>query len=321
MTNIGIDIGKDSFDACFDKDNKRKYAQFKNSRTGMAEFHKWLKQNGIQAAHLYMEATGRYGEALAYWAFDLGWQVMIINPCRVRKFAESEGIYNKTDRVDAGCILDFSNSTKTKKLRPWKPRSASQTELKEIMVELAGTEKMIGQVRNRSKSCIATGVLLIHMQETIAFLKKKKEWLVKRALEAVKKDPKLFQDFKTLKKIKGIGDKTALVLLARIDFDSFKKGRQIVAFAGLAPKKFQSGSTVRKRDMISRVGHADLRSAMYLPAVVAMTHDPDFAEYKQHLEQQGKPKKVIICAIMARLLRKAFAMIRESRREQVSKVA
>ena len=321
MTNVGIDIGKDSFDACFDKDNKRKYAQFRNSRAGMADFHKWMKQNGVQAAHLFMEATGRYGEDLARWAFDLGWQVTIMNPFRVRRFAESEGIYNKTDRVDSGCILDFSTSIQGKKLRLWKPRPASETELKEIIVELAGTEKMIGQVRNRSKSCIASGILLIHMQETIAFLKKKKEWLIKRALEVIKKDDKLFQDFKTLKKIKGVGDKTAIVLLARIDFDAFSKGRQLVAYAGLAPKKFESGKSVRKKEVISRVGHADLRAAIYLPAVVAMTHNPDLAEYKRHLEQQGKPKKVIICAIMARLLRTAFAMIRESRREQLCKAA
>jgi hypothetical protein len=75
------------------------------------------------------------------------------------------------------------------------------------------------------------------------------------------------------------------------------------------------------KERISRVGHADLRAALYFPAVVAMTHDPEMAEYKRHLEQRGKNTNVIICAIMARLLRKAFALIRDSRRAPLSMAA
>jgi transposase len=321
MTNVGIDIGKESFDACFEVGTRRKMAQFKNTESGMSGLQKWLKENGVQEGHLFLEATGRYGDKLATWAHSLGWRVTMLNPCRTRRFAESEGIYNKTDRIDSGCILDYSNSARAKSLRLWKPRSANENELKEILMELAGIEKMIGQERNRLKSCISSGLIKVVIKENIAHFKKQKELLYKRALATIKRDEKLCQDYKTLIKIKGIGDKTAIALLARVDFDSFRKGRQLVSFAGLAPKKHESGKSVRMKERISRVGHADLRAALYFPAVVAMTHDPEMAEYKRHLEQKGKNKNVIICAIMARLLRKAFALIRDSRRAPLSMAA
>lgn len=317
MTNVGIDIGKDFFDACVIAGAKRKRAQFKNTRSGMSDFHKWLKKLGVENIHIFLEATGRYGEALANWAYQSGWRVTMINPLRGRRFAESEGIYNKTDSIDADCILDFSNSTAAGNMRLWKPRSPAESQLKEIRMELQGIEKMIGQERNRAKSCIATGLLKLCIAENIEHLKAQKLKLERAAMQTIKNDGKLLNNYKTLISIKGIGKKTAIKILARVDFDSFTKGRQLVGFAGLAPKKWESGKTVHKKEIISRVGHADLRSAMYFPAIVAMTHDPEMAEYKKHLESQGKHKKVIICAIMAKLLRKAFALIRDSKHQRL----
>jgi transposase len=317
MTNLAIDIGKDFFDAGVETGGKRKKAQFKNTRSGMNDLHKWLKKLGVEEVHIFMEATGRYGEQLAVWAYGLGWKVTMINPFRMRRFAESEGIYNKTDSIDTDCILDFSHSAAADSVRLWNPKSNAENALKEIHMELLGIEKMIGQERNRSKSCIATGLIKLCIRQNIEHLKTQKMKLERAALQLIKSDAKLHHAYKILVKIKGIGDKTAIKMLARVDFDAFTKGRQLVGFAGLAPKKWESGKSVRKKEIISRVGHADLRSAMYFPAIVAMTHDSEMVEYKKHLELQGKPKKVIICAIMAKLLRKAFALIRDSKRQQL----
>lgn len=321
MTHVAIDISKNSFDAAFELENARKHASFKNSGTGRNELHRWLKKHNITDVHIFMEATGRYGEQLAFWAHSRGWKVTIANPHHMRKYADSKGKYNKTDRIDAQIILDWSLSLKAAEVRLWKPRSAGARELKELSMEILGLEKMIVQERNRSKSGITTAVLKASISETIEHLKNQKLHLELRAFEVIKADEKLCQQFKLLLQIKGIGKTTAMKILARVDFDQFKKGRQLVGFAGLAPKKWESGTSVRKKEIISRVGHADLRAALYLPAVVAMTHDPEMAEYKRHLEQQGKHKKVIICAIMARLLRKAFALIRDSKRAEMKLAA
>lgn len=313
MTRVAIDIAMDTFDVAMEVKGVHKRASFGNHGRGRNDFHRWLKKHGVTEPHLFLEATGRYGESLATWAHDHGWLVTMINPRRTRKFAESEGLYNKTDRIDADCILQFAASPKARNLRLWQPRSKAETELREIKMELLGLEKMIVQERNRSKSCIATPLIKRCIAQNIAYLKEQKKLLERRALEVIKGDKKLQQLYKILIKVKGFGPKTVITMLARVDFDQFKKGRQLVGFAGLAPRKWESGKSVCKKEIISRVGHADLRCALFFPAIVAMTHDAETVAYKEKLQKEGKPTKVIICAVMARLLRKAFALVRDAR--------
>src|SRR5271165_4252117 len=110
MTNVSIDMAKEKFDAAADVDGIRHRGTFSNNGNGRNDFHRWLKKYGITDPHLFMEATGRYGESLATWAHRHGWKVTIINPRRIRKFAEAQGLWNKTDRLDADVILDFAAS-------------------------------------------------------------------------------------------------------------------------------------------------------------------------------------------------------------------
>jgi transposase len=313
MSKIGTDISQDWFDCCIRGKEGFKRARFDNNGNGFNDLHKWLKKHGLAKPQLFMEATGRYWYDLANWAFKHGWLVTVVNPRCIRKFADSRLQYNKTDKLDAECILRFAEGAQPGELRSWTPPEKAQQELKELQMEIAGLEKMIGQERNRLKSGIKNQSVIETIRTTLRFLETQKKTLEKQALTIIKQDEKLGNAYKVLKRIKGFGDKTLRVLLARIDFDRFQKGRQLVAFAGIAPKKWESGKG-RKSEHISRVGHADLRSALYLPAIAAMTHDPEMAKLKQRLKEQGKRGKVIICAVMATLLRKAFALVRDSRK-------
>jgi len=313
MTEVASDTGKATFVACFELADKRFKSEFKNSESGWRLFEKWLRKHGVKDVHLFFESTGRYGDDLAAWAFERGWNVTALNPLRTRRFAQAQGIYNKTDSVDSESILDFAKSSKGNGIRLWRPWSKSERELKDIYMELVGLQKMIIQESNRLESRIKSDIVKQSILTNIQNLEEVKDRLELEALRVIKGDPKLKGAYIALRSMKGIGDKTAIAILAKVDFDAFKKGRQIVAFAGLAPRKWESGTSVRKKEMISRVGHADLRAALYMPAIVAMTHDPEMKAFKLKLEAKGKPKKVIICAVMARLLRVAFAKVRDSK--------
>jgi len=268
-----------------------------------------------------MEATGRYWDDLAMWAYKLGWKVTVVNPRCIRSFAESRLKYNKTDKLDAECILLFAEGAREGDLRQWHPRSAAERELKELQMGINGLAKEIGQQQNRLKSGIKSAALKDSIKRTIEFLQKQKTELEIMAMQLIKGDPKLLELYKILRQIKGFGDKTIRMLIARIDFDSFTKGRQLVSYAGLGTATWESGKSVRKKGHISRVGHADLRCGLYFPAVVAMTHDPEMIQLRQRLEGRKKESKEIICAVMATLLRKAFALVRNARKQEAAMVA
>lgn len=308
---VGIDVSCGQFDAVIELSDRRYHASFKDTGRGLSEFHKWLQKHNHTSPHLFLEATGRYWEPLAIWSRKQGWGVTVCNPRYIRKFADSQGEINKTDKKDAGTVLAFAQTRKSTEIRIWDPPSAAVNQIREIQMVLEGECKTRTANINRSRSGITTATAKAVLKADIEHSKKSQNFLEREALAVIKADEKLNAMFKVITSIKGIGTKTAIVLLARVDFSLFQKGRQLVAFAGLAPRKYQSGKTVKKKDQISRVGHADLRAAMYLPAIVSMTHDPEMRKYKERLEQQGKPKKVIICAIMARLLRTVFALVRQ----------
>jgi transposase len=317
MTMIGIDISDEKFDAFVRVYGKPHHAEFKNNEGGRNQFHKWLRKLDCVNPQLYMEATGRYGENLAYWANRLGWQVFQINPRLIRKFAEAKLSYNKTDKLDALAILRFAETSEEGEIRLWQPKTDNQNELRDLQMEIAGVDKMIAQERGRLKCGLRSQSVKRCIEQNIQFLNEQKKRLRNQALEVIKQNVKLSKNFQILKSQKGIGDITAIFLLNKIDFERFQKGRQLVSFAGIAPIEFSSGKSVRRKEQISRVGHSSIRDALYFPAVSAMTHDPDLRRYAQHLEANGKPKKVIICSIMARLLQTSFALIRDQRTYEV----
>ena len=151
------------------------------------------------------------------------------------------------------------------------------------------------------------------IRDNVSYLSKQIKKLYAEGMMLINSDDRLKSRYRFLISIKGFGQITVVLLLAKIDFDLFVKGRQLVKFAGLDSVRWQSGKSVRKRERISRVGHADLRSALYLPAIVAMTHDAGIRKFAEHHAEQKTPTKVVICAVMARLLRTAFSVVRDQR--------
>jgi transposase len=312
---VGIDISEETFDACIRTvgDSKAK-ACFKNNGIGMDQFRRWLKKNDVDNPELWMEATARYFEKLAEWAIKLGWKVVVANPRAVRHFAKSKLKLNKTDKLDAAIILRFAESSDIDEFRYWTPRSAAGKELRDLQVAIRGLKKEIGQEQCRLKSGLISQIAKDSIRQTIAFLQSQVKTLHRESMRVIKADPELNQLYRWLDTIKGFGEVTIALILWKIDFNAFRKGRQLVKFAGLDTVVWESGKSVRRKQRISRVGHADLRSALFLPAITAMTHDPDTANFAKSLIDRGSEGKVVICAVMARLLRVAFARVRDGKK-------
>ena len=78
--------------------------------------------------------------------------------------------------------------------------------------------------------------------------------------------------------------------------------RQWVAYAGLDPRQYSSGSSVQKKMRLSKAGNKHLRRALYMPALVAVQHDPHLRAFYQHLLERGKFKMQALVAVRRKLL-------------------
>ena len=314
LIRVGADVSADYFDAAVQVGEKLREGRFARSKRGVNEMRNWLKAHGILHVHLWVEATGHYSNELAEIAHARGWKVTIVNARCIRHFAISQLNMNKTDKVDARKILMFAKSASELRFRPWSPKSDAHKQLRDTQIEIIGLKKLIACEQNRLRSGITSVEVRESIQSTISHLKAQLKLLRRESLRLIRSDWLLNRTYCVLKGIRGLGDVTIPLLLVRIDFDAFTKGRQLVKYAGLDVLKFESGKSIRKRDRISRVGHSDLRAALYWPAVVAIRDDLATATFAQAIEARSKSKMVAICAVMARLLRIAFAKVREDRK-------
>ena len=147
--------------------------------------------------------------------------------------------------------------------------------------------------------------------DLIAQTEKKLHNIEKRMAELVEASCDLKEDFENLKTIPGVAQKTALALLAELpDISLFTSARQLAAFSGLTPRHFASGSSVKRKSRISKVGSATLRKALYLPAITAKNHNPIMKAFAQTLAEKGKAAKVIIAAIMRKLLHTIYGILK-----------
>jgi transposase len=314
---VGIDISSDKFDVCIRHGESKAKNTFKTNLTGFRRFALWLERFKALKPQLWMEATGRYHEPVAEWAHEQGWQVVVANPRAVRHFAKSRMKKSKTDALDAEVLLGFAESADEKDIHFWHPRSESQKELRDRQLEIQGLKKMIGQEENRLKCGLSSKAVEERIRAHIEYMKLQIKELQAESEKLIKADPDMSQTAKRLRQIKGFGPITIALLLWKVDFQAFKKGRQLVKYAGLDPAAWESGK-LKRRSQISREGHAELRSGLYMAAMVAIKHDPGTAEFVRHLKDRKAPNKVVICAVMARLLRLAFALVRDADKDMIA---
>ena len=133
-----------------------------------------------------------------------------------------------------------------------------------------------------------------------------------------KQDELIDKQAKLLTSINAIGEITAWAILAYLgDISHFKSSKQVTSFAGLNPRKIESGSSLNKSPL-SKMGHRRLRRSLYMPALVAIKHNPIMLKHYEKLLAKGKPKKVAICAVMRKLLVNCYGVLKSGKEFDVN---
>ncbi len=306
---LGIDISKDDFHACLFQESGRTKKSFPNATAGYKQLLKWLKNRRVSELHACMEATGAYWLGLASALYDSGALVSVVNPSRTALFARSQLRRTKTDHVDAQMIAEFC---KTQNPSSWTPPAPETLELRGL---LSYRDQLVSeQVRLKQM------VKQVHVGRDLRIVHTKQLKNAENALEAIEKAlHKLLKSHDALKKqvdsleaIQGFGFITAAAIVAKLPMERLRDGKAAAAYIGVTPRERQSGTSVHGKPHICKTGNASLRRDLYMPALVAIRHNPILHTFAQRLKERGKPGKVIIVAVMRKLIVLAFATLKQA---------
>ena len=308
---LGIDVSKLKFDvALMREDGKFKHRVFPNTEAGFSQLSAWLIKQKVERMHACLEATGAYSEALATYLHEQGHAVSLVNPAQIKAYAESRLARTKTDKADATLIARFCSERRPPE---WRPLPREVRELQALARRLDSLTEMRGMEANRL-DVATTEAVRASLAEHLAFLDReiaRTEALIRSHIDS---HPGLRGQRDLLVSIPGIGETTAAKILGEImDVKLYGSARQLAAFAGLAPRLHESGSSVRKRARLSKTGAPRLRKALYFPAVAAIRHNPYIREMSERLRARGKCPMQVIGAAMRKLIHIAYGVLKSGR--------
>ena len=309
--HLGIDVAKAKLDCALRlPDGKIFHKVVENQRAAFVQLLTFLDKHHAQGVHVCMEATGIYWEAIAeFLAAREGFTVSVMNPAQIQAFAASHLTRTKTDKVDAKLIAAFCAERRPE---PWQAPSAPERNLRALVLRLENLQAIRIQESNRfevARECVKDDIC-----EHLQWLDGKIEVLIKNIRQLLHDDDDLGPKQKLLISIPGIGEHTVAILLAYYAHpEHFHNARQAAAFAGIDPRQHESGSSVHGKPRLSKIGHAFLRKSLYMPAMASLYKTAWGQRFRQRLAAAGKAPKLIIGAMMRKLIHVAFGVLKSGK--------
>lgn len=261
-------------------------------------------------AHCLFEATGVYSRKLEYLLSVHGIAFSKVNPLRIKGYIKAGGSLAKTDRQDARHIRRYGEAFQPRPDRPLQRRKIEQDRYQQALTRL---DKQLQDIENQlhvlQQEPIPFEILLnnyLNIQNTLQEAKTQIEAQLK-SLESVEEK----ETQKRLQSIPGIGKVIAQSLVAAIgDGQTFQNAKQLVKFLGLAPVEAHSGTSVHRKYGICRTAVPHIRAKLFIAATSAIRANQPCKQLFLKLRQNGKPAKVARIAVMHKLIRQAFAVLK-----------
>jgi transposase len=308
---IGIDVAKDSLDVFLISGTQHAYKQFANDPGGYRHLVAWLKHKRVDQIHACLEATGQYSDGVAQYLYGQGLAVSVINPARIKAYGRSKLQRNKTDKADAELIARFCVEQKP---ALWTPPPTQFKELQALVRRLDDLQITLDQEHNRLQSGTQSITVIAGLKAHIAFLEEQIKQVKRAIQDHINHYPELKKQHELLISIPGVGKLTAAKLLGEVrSIVEFEDARQLAAYAGLTPKNFFSGSSVRKKSILTKTGNANLRKVLYMPAISAKRWNPIIKTFCERLLASGHAPMEVIAAPMRKLLHLAYGILKSGR--------
>lgn len=306
---IGIDVSKAKFDSAFLKENDNwNLKTFDNASEGIIKFYNHLPKG---EKVFVMEATSSYYLKLAYFLHERGEKVVVVNPLKIRRYAQMKFERVKTDKADARIIAQYAT---VDKLKFWEPQSPHMVDIRQICSVL---EKLVvdqTKWRNKKEALLHdprhSAIAMAEVEDMISYLKDKHARLEAELDRIVLRHFRDENDI--IRSVPGIGPKTAIILLAMTNgFSKFSSHKEFISYVGLSPRIYNSG-TIKGRARICKMGMGRARQVLYMAARAASKYNAACRDLYERLLEKGKAKKLALIAVANKLVKQVFALINKN---------
>ena len=317
MVFIGLDISKKFIDVCIKYNDFYKYQKIDNEIQSIKSFIADLLFD-YQKEDLFAccEYTNIYYLDIANELYKSGIKISVENAVSINYFARAQLSRIKTDKSDSKLIADYCSM---KKPCLWQPIERDIQVIKDITKRIDQMQKMQTMAKNQRKT--ASAEVVNSCIETVDFFRSHIAGLEEQLEEFICSRPQLLDKRQLLLTIPSIGKKTANILLVVFaQVDRFRNSKKLVSYLGLSPMVRQSGSSVRGKTRISKMGDSFLRKTLYMPALVACNSCKDLKDFKQRYLDRGKSKKQAIVVMMRKIVVWAYSVVSSGKPFDISKI-
>ncbi len=306
---IGIDVSKETIDLAYlESNNQWKSQKIKNN---VDDFRTFIKDIPTDA-HCVMEATGPYYLLLACFLYENKFSVSVVNPLVIKRYSQMKMRRTKTDKADAKLIAEYGVDQKPEL---WKPAEKVIAQIQQINSALekltqqraAWKNKKEAQDKNPDNDDFTQKIIT----ETLSFYDAKIKEVEAKIAEIVKNN---FAEMNAiLRSIPGIGAKTATTLIVITGgFKKFETYKQLISYVGLAPRIYLSGTSVKGKAHICKMGMSRIRQLLYMCTWTAKEANLACKQLFERLVEKGKPKKIALIAVANKLLKQAFTIVQKN---------
>jgi transposase len=304
---VGIGISKENFDVACIEAGKMKTRKYSCTASDIKKFI----STQDSATHCVMESTGVYHCRLSHALYEAGIAVSVVNSLSVKRFfIQSKMQRTKTEKSDAVMLIEYGSIMEPEL---WQPDEAHYTQAQQLLniqsqliksrTSITNQMEAIHLSVNQSKTAIAL------LKKQLKFVEKQLEQIDRELEELV--DKYADEDVDSLQSIPGIGRKTTIALMVYtkglINFDNCRK---VASYFVISPCVVQLGSRVKGRGKICKMGMGHIRMLLYMCVRSAKKYNRACRELYERLLAKGKAKKLALIAVANKLLKQAFAVVK-----------
>ncbi|GHV47920.1 IS110 family transposase [Bacteroidia bacterium] len=301
----GIDTSKETFDVAFEKNGRETSRKFAYTPQGMASL--------LDRVHCVVESTGTCHCRLACFLYARRVRLSVVNPLPVKRYGQALVLRAKTGKADSCMLKGHGEQMQPQSREPKEDKHVEMQQLVQLPGQFCKQERVLKNQREAfARPVVQNEFVKARLQASIAGLE--------AAVKEVEKEMETFvqarekEVFERLTAIPGIGKKTAIVPVALTrGMKGFDSAKQLASCFGLCPRIIHSGTSVRGKVGICKMGMGLMRKLLYLCALPAKRCNKVCRELHERLLEQGRPKKPALIAVANKLPRQAFAIARNNR--------